>query len=523
MNRRIHSALIPEGFDGRPIFPHDWRERDERRLTLDAVAEIPEWQVQINDRLAQKVTVDFDDLDPIEALEFLANSTGVNLVISNEVRTAANPPVALRAGNMRAENVLNWLVRQADTEWRLLNEAVYIGTDQAEDPVLRLYDVTQAVYSAPDLPGPQLGTFSTGDDAGGGFDLFGGGGFDDGDGITPDDLIDLIQTAVAPGEWDNPDYGLEIRNETYLMVTAPPHLHSLIREFLNNQQRLNNTLVHVDLRWLEIQDDYLEEIGVDWRNVADGLLTNTAAGVGNTGAYRQSNIHTAAASLVNRLPGTAMDIAPSLLNSGMNLHLMYLAGTQISAILTAVERKNKGRVLFGAELTCFNGQRAHAVFARQVGFVGSLEVETGGGVDATVGPTVSLLTTGMVLDVQPYVSSDRKYVTMDLRPVRSTVEFYRETLQIAGDNGIAQFPIELPNITIDAVGTRVMIPDKGSIAVGGFTSALEQSSQSVVPVLGHVPYLGRLFGVRGRYSQRSQLILTVTVDIILYEEEEALL
>ena len=126
------------------------------------------------------------------------------------------------------------------------------------------------------------------------------------------------------------------------------------------------------------------------------------------------------------------------------------------------------------------------------------------------------------------VSADRKYVTMDIRPVNSTVQFFTERFsQIAGVGGnfiaVVQFPIELPNLHINTAGTRVMVPDGGSIMVAGFVDALNQSTQSNVPLLGHVPFVGRLFGKRGRYAENTKLYLTATVDIILYDEEEALL
>ncbi len=72
-----------------------------------------------------------------------------------------------------------------------------------------------------------------------------------------------------------------------------------------------------------------------------------------------------------------------------------------------------------------------------------------------------------------------------------------------------------------SVGTTVMVPDKGTLLVGGFGRHIDESGSSKLPFLGHIPYLGRLFGRRGRYSDRSQLYLLVTVNIITYDEAEA--
>jgi type II secretory pathway component GspD/PulD (secretin) len=42
-----------------------------------------------------------------------------------------------------------------------------------------------------------------------------------------------------------------------------------------------------------------------------------------------------------------------------------------------------------------------------------------------------------------------------------------------------------------------------------------------VPYLGSLPFLGRLFGKRGRYSDHRQLYLLTTATIISYDELEA--
>ena len=74
---------------------------------------------------------------------------------------------------------------------------------------------------------------------------------------------------------------------------------------------------------------------------------------------------------------------------------------------------------------------------------------------------------------------------------------------------------------MESAGTRVMIPDRGTVLVGGLGNHIDQSGSSKVPVLGHIPFLGRLFGVRDRVSEHSQMYLRVYARMILYDEEEA--
>jgi len=66
-----------------------------------------------------------------------------------------------------------------------------------------------------------------------------------------------------------------------------------------------------------------------------------------------------------------------------------------------------------------------------------------------------------------------------------------------------------------------MLPDRGSLLVGGFNASLDQFASTRIPLLGSVPFLGRLFGARGRYSEKSKLYLLTTATIINYPELEA--
>ena len=83
-------------------------------------------------------------------------------------------------------------------------------------------------------------------------------------------------------------------------------------------------------------------------------------------------------------------------------------------------------------------------------------------------------------------------------------------------------PIELPVIEIRTLRSTVMIPDKGTLAIGGYTSALRQRSHAGIPFLAHIPFLGRLFGRNGVYDDNRRLYYLLTAEIIDLAERESL-
>ena len=139
-------------------------------------------------------------------------------------------------------------------------------------------------------------------------------------------------------------------------------------------------------------------------------------------------------------------------------------------------------------------------------------------------PTVETLNYGLSVNIQPFIDASRQYVTADLQPIATDVSFIIERVffpyTINGFVFSSTFPLELPTLEVKQGSTRVMIPDRGTVLVGGLDRGLEQNTDSGVPLLSHIPFVGRLFGKRGRYSLRQSLYLSVTARIILNDEEE---
>jgi type II secretory pathway component GspD/PulD (secretin) len=326
-------------------------------------------------------------------------------------------------------------------------------------------------------------------------------------------------------------------------VTAPPRIHLLIQQFIRSQSHVKNVLVRVEARWLTLDDGYLEEIGVNW-TTTNGLLRLPGNPEPTDGYHRATNEFDHSGSLINNLPATAVNPNPATFGTGLTLQGTLVKATQLSAILTAVERSTRGTILESPTVTTISGVRSTCFFGREFAYISDYDVGGGGGqngLSSTLDPKITVLNLGASLDIKPYVSSDGKYVTMEFRPALVTLEsLFEETITVprffptgfngAGNGGIGAitgnvitqgFTIEFPNVLVEEVGTNVIIPDGGSLLVGGFGHHVEQTTSTEIPFLGHIPYVGRLFGQRGRYSNRSQLYLLATVHIINYQELEA--
>lgn len=514
---RIEQSLIPEVGDGAPAYPRGWTGRRAEASTDSALAladRDPGWLLALRERLTQRVSVQFDATPAADALTTLARITGLNVVIAPEILAATGVPVTLRVRDMPAGDLLTWIAEQAGTRWTLTGEAVYVGNAVQEPAATRIHDVAMLLLATEDFPGPRFGFASGGGTAGG----FAPPATPVTSALTPDDIAALIKRTVSPATWQDANLGIVVRGQS-LLVTAPDSIHRLIREFLRAQAAQQVLSVRVAMRWLELSDRYVEEIGVQWRSGAGNLIT--PPGLLGNGAARTTGTWHTTGTVVNNLPATAMSVIPATAGTGLTLQTAVLRGTRLSAVLSAVERNAQGRVLESPEVTALNGRQAYAFFGTQQAYIADYDGEWD--------PQISTLSLGATVEVRPIVSADRKYVTMDVNTAIASAILYREIISAAVDldDGegvylvVQGFPIELPNIHLQTVATTVTIPDRGGMLIGGFNASLDQFAATRVPLLGSIPFLGRLFGARGRYADRRTMYLLSTVTIINYPELEA--
>jgi tetratricopeptide (TPR) repeat protein len=534
LKERLGRSLLPTGFDGMPIYPTDFTQRHQGGNLITASTE-PEWKLALRDILRNRVALEADAQSGTEVLTALAAASHLNLVIDPALAAGGDRPITVHAPSLSLENALTWVCTMMGTRWSLIKGAVWVGATvdaDTSDTSVAIYDLAALLTGAMDQPGKQVsysggqngGVATKGGGGGGGAALF----------VTPTDkpavptveeLVDLIKTSISPGIWNKEPNAITIRgNQIY--VSAPAETHRLLQEFIRSQEAARTLLVKVDTRWLALQDDFVEEIGVEW-TIQNSLLGFPGFA---SGISKQTDSYEVHGSTSLPLPASAATSAGATASKGLTLSWGLIGPVQLSAVLSAAEHNQRGRVLTGPSVTTVNGVRSNVFIGEETAFISDYQI-----VSQEMDPVISVLNTGVSLDVKPLVSADHKYVTLDFRPAMTSATFFNDTI-VAPRIGLAvqdplnpgivllplvNYPIELPNLSVREAATTLTIPDRASALIGGLSHDLEQRSESRVPFLGNIPYLGRLFGRRGRYSEHEKLYLLATITIISYDEQEA--
>src|SRR5207302_7014511 len=119
------------------------------------------------------------------------------------------------------------------------------------------------------------------------------------------------------------------------------------------------------------------------------------------------------------------------------------------------------------------------------------------------------------LTLQAVVTHDRRYVQLTLSPVITRVEDSGRSFQ-----SVAGITLQQPVTSTITVATTVMVPDGGTILVGGLKTMQEQRREFGPPILSKIPYLNRLFRNQSYGKSATSLMFMVTPRIIINEEEE---
>ncbi|MCA9317826.1 MAG: hypothetical protein KDB73_20240, partial [Planctomycetes bacterium] len=166
---------------------------------------------------------------------------------------------------------------------------------------------------------------------------------------------------------------------------------------------------------------------------------------------------------------------------GLSLQYTYLDDTQVEAILRAVQKYERVNEVTAPSLTVYNTQRANLQVTRELAYVKDFDVEIAQA-SVIADPVVDIVKEGVVLDVRPIVHSDRRFITMELRPTVATIK--RPIRLFSSSLGIGTaVTFEVPELRKESLKTTVVIPDGGTLLLGGLKFYEDQDFESGTPVL----------------------------------------
>ena len=578
------------------IYPENWREIAQRTSQESRRRSEEPWKEEIRKKMKRLVSFEFADTPLEDALKFLNSLTKISIILDPKAVAdgASKTPINLHVQDMPLELALKWVLKLAELEYDLRNQAVFITkkADAQATGELEIYDIRDLTTTVTDFPGPRIDQGTAGG-AQGAADPFQqpvtAPGFVD------TDLAALIKDKILASEFTDPQFTIDVSNGK-LVVFQRPEVQDRIRQLLRSFRETQTIQVLTQVRFVDVSDDFLENIGISLTGLdsapgsvalpnvsvdpnaqpsryglfpaggGPGLApplpsdiqpspafqfqnfistppfvnrSNTPQpilvlhprdldpnfpnqGNANQGpalapaGFRYQTYSKALGSPVlfqgltqNILPANPLSSPLGLLVQNCNPQLgalfqfRFLQALQTSAVVQALRMDQTSDQLLAPKLMQFNNQRAHVMVANQRSYIKDYDVS-----GAVYDPVISSFLVGVVLEVKPTVSNDKKYITLELRPGTAIeltppiIIFITNGGNINAATGTINLPIELPNLELRSINTTVTIPDNGTMLFSGLINDQKIDTKTGVPMLSDLPIIGRFFSTNNKERVR---------------------
>ncbi len=339
------------------------------------------------------------------------------------------------------------------------------------------------------------------------------------------DIVQLVQESVDPLSWyEAGGYAtIRIYGQNKLIVYQTPTNHKKIQELLDGLRRQLTEQIAIEARFLIVSENFLEEIGID----LDIPVINIGGKFGTIQLY-QSSLAGAAPTPTN-IEGSLAGAVGATVSGGYG---SILDDLQATFLIRATQAHTDSKILNAPKVTVLNGESATVRVQKEIAYVSNWTINqtTGAGgvgagsiISTQWLPTVGTTQPGVVLNITPTISADRKYVILRITTSYAEVKLPMDEYlfgQVGTGATVQNLKIQVPTMESAIAQTRVSVPDRGTLLIGGQKMGAETEKEQGVPVLSKIPLIGRLFENRSKIRDEKILLILVKPTIIIQHEFE---
>lgn len=280
-----------------------------------------------------------------------------------------------------------------------------------------------------------------------------------------------------------------------LVVRAEPSRMNEI-EFIVEQLDVRRAQVLIEAAIVEISDQAGEDLGVQWAVGDESGESTPIAG---------TNFDNVGVGLGQILGAIQADEAVSPA-SGATLAAGQedRSGISWGVLIQALATSNKANLLSTPSIITLDNEESEIVVGQNVPFRTGQSTETGDGLSNPF-TTIERRDIGLTLNVEPSISAD-DVVKLS---VEQTTEDIGQSVENAADLITEKREIK----------TSVLADDTETIVLGGLMNEDYRTTQSKVPLLGDIPFLGALFRSESQQREKRNLVVFLRPTILREEGE----
>ena len=567
------SMIAPEGVIE---YPNDWPAISFRRNEILQFADSQVNRSVLTTMRDTRMPIDFNDNPFEEVIGFIGATTNIDIDLDWEsladIGVDPDTPVTLKLRNVQISVLLDRVLAKvsdptAPADWAVQDGILTIASDEVlrRETTLETYDIRDLLFEVPDFDNaPEFDLQQALQTQGGSPFTGGGDDFEE----TPRDervaaIVELLESNVDPDNWITVggENSLTELNGHFIVRTTPKN-HRAIIGLLNKLREQRAVQINVETRFLSVNQNFFEQIGFDLDvyfntntayniaktadptvqlsdffddegNLIDGGIAFPVGPTAPNDSFSPIRAAQDSFGLTNALASTSGFASTILnLNPALGVTGRFLDDIQVDFLVEATQADQRSVNLTAPRLTFTNGQRAFIAVVTQTTFVSDLTPVVGSGAGA-FDPTITPISSGVVIDLRGVASADRRYVTLTVQTTQSTIDFDSDrdiTVNggagggTGGGVGGAGVPfegtIQVPIVSAAQINTTVTIPDQGTVLLGGQRVIDEIEVETGVPVLSKIPILSRFFSNRIDSKEEKTLLVLLKPTILIQSEEE---
>lgn len=441
----------------------------------------------------KKISLDFQDIEVRRVLQLLADFTGVNMVAADTVQGN----ITLRLKDVPWDQALDIILKSKNLDKRRNGNVIWIAPVseliKAEEEEAKA--IAQSVKLAPlQTEYIQLNYAKASDieklitDGKNASNSRSGSN-------TNDPLGDSVGSLLSP----RGTVSVDPRTNTLIINDTSAKIDQ-IRQMIDLLD-VSVKQVMIEARIVRATTDFTKEMGVKWGILSQGITNNNHLLVGgsdttlwnlrepekddDTGGWKYE---------IERPQNLNVDLGVTSAGaSRIAFGLISLSDFMLDLELSALQADGYGEVISTPKILTADKQNAKVASGTQIPYQSS----EGGGVNAV--STTEFIDATLSLDVTPSITPDGK---VQMR------------LNITSDSPGAATPTGQLTINKNAVNTNVLVDNGETVVLGGIFEQQTANSQTKVPFLGDIPYIGRLFRKDVKSENKRELLIFVTPRIV---------
>lgn len=444
----------------------------------------------------KKISLDFQDIEVRRVLQLLADFTGINMVAADSVQgnitlRLKDVPwdqaldIILKTKNLdkRRNGSVIWiapvaeLIKAEEEEAKALAQSVKLAPIQTEYIQLsyaKVTDIEKLITEGKNSKNSNSNNSNAGSN-------------------TPD-LNNLDPYGNNVGSLLSPrgTVTVDIRTNT-LIITDTAQKIDQIRKMIDLLD-ISVKQVMVEARIVRASTDFTKEMGVKWGIMSQGINQNNDLLVGGSDQtlWDLKTPDSTGKYTITRPDNLNVDLGVTNAAGKLAFGLISMSDFMLDLELSALQADGYGEVISTPKVMTADKQKAKVASGQQIPYQSTQTA--GGAATATTEFKDALLS----LDVTPSITPEGK-VQMQLNITSDSPG------QIVNGN-VA--------INKNEINTNVLVDNGETVVLGGIFEQETKNSQTKVPFLGDIPYLGRLFRKDAKTENKRELLIFVTPRIV---------